>query len=236
MALKIGTGITIGGGITFSTIPPVAAGLQVNLNANIYEGTGPWIDSINQTQYVLFNNPDYSSSIGGGSFGFDPELGQYAYCSSPIPTLTNWTVEVWHYYDGTNSGPQPCIVTQQFTSSINFALGSLATSFPNLQAGFFNGSWQTQTPQTLTPGNWYQIVGTCDGTTVSLYINGTLVASSPWSGDPPASSGAGTFLMHRWDSADCWGGRLGIVRIYDADIGAAGVAQNWNANRERFGL
>jgi hypothetical protein len=42
--------------------------------------------------------------------------------------------------------------------------------------------------------------------------------------------------MHRWDNNDYWGGRLGIVRIYDADIGAAGVAQNFNANRERFGL
>ena len=237
MALTIGTGLTIGGGITFSTIPPVSAGLQVNLNAAIYEGTGPWIDSINQTEYVLFNNPDYSSSIGGGSFGFVPASSQYAYCSSTLPTFTNWTAEVWHYYDGTYSNAQPCIVTQQFGGGvINFAIGSLATAAPSLQAGFFNGGWQTPAPQTLTAGNWYQIVGTCNGTTVSLYINGTLVASLPWSGAPPSSSGLGTYLMHRWDASDFWGGRLGIVRIYDTNIGAAGVTQNFNADRTRFGL
>jgi hypothetical protein len=238
MALTIGTGITIGGGITFQTIfsSPVSAGLQVNLDAATYSGTGPWIDSVNSAEYDLFNNPNYSSIIGGGSFGFDPALSQYAYCSSTLPTLNNWTVEAWHYYDGTNSGAQPCIVTQEFTSSINFALGSLATSFPNLQAGFFNGSWQTQTAAGLSVGNWYQIVGTCDGTHVSLYLNGSLLTSSPWSGDPPESSGAGTFLMHRWDNDDYWGGRLGIVRIYDTDITAAGVTQNWAADQARFGL
>ena len=221
---------------TSQAAPPVTAGLQVNLDASTYSGTGAWIDSVNQAEYTLFNNPSYSSTVGGGSFGFDPTLTQYAYCNSTLPSLTNWTVEAWHYYDGTNSGPQPCIVTQEFTSSINFALGSLATSFPSLQAGFFNGGWQTQTSAGLSVGNWYQIVGTCDGTTVSLYLNGSLLTSSPWSGDPPASSGAGTYLMHRWDNSDCWGGRLGIVRIYDTDIGSAGVEQNWLADRTRFGL
>jgi len=109
MALTIGTGLTIGGGITFEAIfpTPVSAGLQVNLDAATYSGTGPWIDSVNSAQYNLLNNPTYSPSIGGGSFGFDPALSQYAYCSSTLPSFTNWTVEVWHYYDGTWTGGQP---------------------------------------------------------------------------------------------------------------------------------
>jgi len=222
---------------TSQTAPPVSAGLQVNLDAATYSGSGPWIDSVNAAQYTLFNNPDYSSIIGGGSFGFDPALGQYSYCSSTLPTLTNWTVEVWHYYDGTYTNSNPCIITQEFAAGvINFALGSLATSAPNVQAGFFNGGWQTQAAQTLTPGNWYQIVGTCNGTDVSLYINKVQVSSAPWSGAPPSSSTGGTYLMHRWDQADFWGGRLGIVRVYDTDIGLAGIEQNWIADQNRFGL
>ena len=222
---------------TSQSVPPVSAGLQVNLDAATYSGSGPWIDSVNAAQYALFNNPSYSSSIGGGSFGFDPALGQYSYCSSTLPTFTNWTVEVWHYYDGTYTNSNPCIVTQEFAAGvINFALGSLATSAPNVQAGFFNGGWQTQAAQTLIPGNWYQIVGTCNGTDVSLYINKVQVSSAPWSGSPPSSSTGGTYLMHRWDAADFWGGRLGIVRIYNTDIGLAGVEQNWAADQSRFGL
>ena len=238
MALTIGTGLTIGGGITFEAIfTPVTAGLQVNLDAATYSGTGPWIDSVNLAQYNLFNDPTYSPSIGGGSFGFDPTFSQYAYCTSSPATMTNWTVEAWHYYDGTTAGGEPCIVAQEYVGGgLNFAIGSLQTTPPALRTGFFNGAWQATDPQTLTPGNWYQIVGICSDTDVSLYINGTFVTSLPWSGVPPVSSNAGTFLMHRWDGGDVWGGRLGIVRIYDTDIGAAGVLQNFNADRARFGI
>jgi hypothetical protein len=42
--------------------------------------------------------------------------------------------------------------------------------------------------------------------------------------------------MRRWDNADYWDGRLAIVKIYDGDIRASGVAGNWNANKARFGL
>ena len=238
MALTIGTGLTIGGGITFTAIlpTPVSAGLQVNLDAATYSGTGPWIDSVNAAQYALFNGVSYSSTTGGGSFGFDPALTQYAYCSSTLPTFINWTVEAWHYYDGTYNVGDPCIVSQQYTSSINFALGSVSTSSPGLQAGFFNGAWQATNPQTLTVGNWYQVVGTCNGTDVSIYINGALMSSQAWAASAPSSSGGGTYLMHRWDNSDCWGGRLSIVRVYDTDITAAGVTQNWLADRARFGL
>ena len=222
---------------TSQVAAPLTAGLQVNLDAAAYSGSGPWIDSVNGAQYNLFNDPTYSATIGGGSFGFDPALSQYAYCTSTPATMTNWTVEVWHYYDGTTAGGEPCIVSQELGAGIiNFAIGSLQTTPPTLRAGFFNGAWQTQTAQTLSAGNWYQIVGICSNTDVTLCINGVAVASAPWSGGPPASSGLGTYLMHRWDSGDVWGGRLGIVRIYDTDIGAAGVLQNFNADRARFGI
>jgi hypothetical protein len=92
----------------------------------------------------------------------------------------------------------------------------------------------------LTPGNWYQIVGTCEDFggygLVKLYIDNVLLGTQYWSGTPPSSSGLGTYLMHRWDASDFWGGRLGIVRIYDTDIGLAGVRQNYLADRARFGL
>ena len=227
-------------GTSQGTPPPVSVGLQVNLDAATYSGTGPWIDSVNSAQYALYNGVTYSSTIGGGSFGFDPDLSQYAYCTSTPATMTNWTVEAWHYYDGTYDPGNPCIVSQEYTSSINFALGSVSATPPGVQAGFYNGGWQATDPQTLTSGNWYQIVGTCENLggygLVKIYINGVIQGTQYWSGVPPSSSSAGTYLMHRWDNADCWGGRLGIVRIYDTDIGAAGVRQNYLADRARFGL
>ena len=41
----------------------------------------------------------------------------------------------------------------------------------------------------LTPGNWYHIAGTYDGTTAKIYINGVLDASKPASGNTGNSTG-----------------------------------------------
>ena len=53
---------------------------------------------------------------------------------------------------------------------------------------------------------------------------------------PANRGGGGIYLMHRWDSDQVWGGALAIVRIYDTALDSAGILQNFNADRERFGL
>jgi len=146
-------------------------------------------------------------------------------------------VIAWHYYTGTNTGPSPCIVTERWpnaTSNLNYTLGNTSDTSPYLQTGFFNGAWEsTSTGITLTPNNWYQLVGTYDGSTVRLYVNNSLVASTSYSGT--AISGQnGIRLMRRWDNGEYWGGYLSIVKIYDGDIGAGGVAADYNANLSRF--
>jgi len=241
MSLVIGNNLTIEPGITISTSYSVVTNnLVLNLdagNVSSYPGTGStWTDLISARTFTLFNNPTFSSG-NGGSLDFAPTNDQYAYCSSSLPTMTNWTVEVWHYYTGTNDSGSPCIVTELYPPSINYTLGSTNDNSPLLSAGFFNGAWQvTPYNYTLTPGNWYQIVGTCDNTNVNLYINGSLIRTNNWYGSPPSSGGGGIFLMNRWDNPERWGGKLAIVRIYNTNIGASGVTQNYAADKNRFGL
>ena len=231
--------LTIGGGITFDGGISVEGGLSVvlNLDAATYSGTGPWIDSVNGLSFTLNNSPTHSPSVGGGSFDFVPASAQWADSATSLASLSTWSVEAWHYYTGVTSGSLPCIITETFTGgSINYTLG-YPNGSPDFQAGFYNGGWQvTPTGYTLpTADAWYQIVGTYDGNTIKLYVNDTLINQTSYTGTPQ-SSAAGIRLMNRWDSADYWGGKLAIVRIYDGDIGAAGVTANWNANRARFGL
>jgi hypothetical protein len=239
MALTIDGGITFGGGIGVGPdiLPPNYSSLVLNLDAATYSGTGPWIDSVNGLSFTLNNSPTYSAIVGGGSFDFVPASSQWADCSTSLASISTWSVDAWHYYEGTNTGSNPCLITETFVGgAINYTLGWPQAGPPNFQAGFFNGSWQvTPSGYTLTSGAWYQIVGTYDGNTVKLYVNDTLINQQSYTGTP-TTSGAGIRLMARWDSSEYWGGKLGIVRIYDEDIGAAGVTANWNANRARFGL
>jgi hypothetical protein len=221
--------------------PYVTDGLQLSLDAGdpaSYPGSGAtWTDTISSRTFALSNGPTYNSA-NGGYLEFDPASSQYALCSSALPTLTTWTVEAWHYYAGTNSSGSPCIVTDAFAGGgINYTVGNCTDTSPNLQVGYWDGNsfHPTPTGTVLTPGQWYQVVGTYDGTANRLYLNGAFVSSTA-STSVPASGNAGIYLMHRWDYSQYWGGRLGIVRIYDTALTASQVSQNFRADRSRFGL
>jgi hypothetical protein len=222
------------------TSPVVTSGLVLNLDAgnlSSYPGSGAtWTDTVQSRAFTLFGSPTYSSN-NGGYLSFAPASSQYAASTTSLTSsLSTWTVEAWHYYTGTNSGGNPCIVTETFpgsTSQINYSLGSNTTS--NLQSGFFNGGWRTTSATTLTTNAWYQIVGTYDGTTIKLYVNNSLVQSTSYAGTPARSQG-GIRLMRRWDTTDYWGGNLAIVRIYDNALNLTQIDQNWGAQRSRFGL
>lgn len=240
-------GMRLTGG-TYTSVPPLTYSPVLALDAATYIGYGNWIDTVGSREFQFPNGVGYDPDIGGGSFNFSPASNQWGYCSGSLPDLNTWTVEAWHYYDGTNGGAYDgqgaCIVTESFpgnTANINYSLGNNLGGTGqggnlDLTSGFFNGAWRTTAPgNLLIPGNWYQIVGTYDGVDNKLYLNNILVSTVPYSGTPISSQG-GIRLMVRWDNPDYWGGRLAIVRIYNTDIGSAEIAQNWDVNRARFGL
>ena len=240
--IQIGSGIEIGAGIGIgpAITLPGAVTLALSLDAGnpaSYPGSGTtWTDLIGGKTFTLYGGVTYNGA-NGGYLSFDPASSQYAECSTSLSDLNTWSVEAWHYYDGTNTGLSPCIVTEVFpgtTGFINYALGSLNDNNPALMAGWYSGSWN-MTGYTLTAGAWYQIVGTNDGTTTNLYVNNTLVEQFASTGTPISSQG-GIRLMQRWDNPEYWGGRVGIVKIYDGDLTQAGVTTSWNAHRARFGL
>jgi hypothetical protein len=222
----------------------VTDGLVLSLDAgniNSYPGSGAtWTDMIQSRVFTLFNTPAYSSN-NGGYLSFIPASSQYAQATSLSSSLSTWTVETWHYYTDTNSGLTPTIVTEVYpgsTSNINFNLGSQTSQGrTSLSSGFFNGAWRTTSATILTTNTWNYVVGTYDGITNKLYVNDLLVQSSSYTGTPISSQG-GIRLMRRWDdtSADFWGGRLSIVRIYNNALNTTQITQNYNAQKSRFGL
>jgi len=222
-----------------TTFPYVTSSLSLYLDAglaNSYPGSGStWTDVVNSNVFTLYNSPTYSSN-NGGYISFDPASNQFA-SGSGLGNLSTWTLEVWHYYTGTNTGASPCIITEQWpnnTANINFNLGNNSDSSPNLQTGFFDGAWRsTPTGYTLSANNWYHIVGTYDGSTIKMYVNNLLVQSASYSGTP-ISGGRGIVLMRRWDNPQHWGGYLGLVRIYSTALSSTSITQNYYNGSNRF--
>ena len=219
----------------------VTAGLLFHLdagNASSYPGSGStWTDLAGSgLTTTLYNSPTYNSA-NGGYISFVPSSSQYAQTSASLSVLTTWSIELWHYYNGTTTGGQPCILSEVFANgAINFFMGTLnGGTAPELQVGFFNNSWNITTTITLPSNGWYHLVGTYDGSTVKLYVNNVLTQTYTTS-EIPRSGEGGIRFMRRWDNPDYWGGGLAVVRIYTGALTTGQIATNYNASKTRFGL
>jgi len=242
VTITIGPGITVGAGVGISSIPapPLTPVLSLDAgNPASYPGAGgysTWTDTIGSMTFTLVNGPTYNSA-NGGYIQFDPGSGQYAASPTNLGTLAAWSIEAWHYYDGTNTPAGPNIFTEYpyGGGTINLGLGS-TNNASDLQTWWYGGGFQTTDPYTLTPGNWYQIVGTFDGTTLNLYVNNTVVQTTNRPPGGAANTGIGYGLMTRWDPGGFWGGRLAIVNLYNSALTGTEVTQNFEYYRSRFGL
>ena len=205
-------------------------------DSSSYPGTGTvWTDTVGGRVFNLINGPGYDPSNGGKFYFFAPG-NQYAQCNTSLPSLSTFSTVVWHYWDGSNTGSLPCILTEIYVGGpINYFLGNLQGAVA--QSGYFNGGFQVSPQFTLIPNNWYQIVTTCDsGQVVKVYVNNTLISSTQTTGSQPLSSNAGIRLMRRWDDNDYWGGYLATVGIYDVVLSTNQITNIWNSTKSRFGL
>jgi hypothetical protein len=249
MAIVIGPGITIGPGISMSGTdtapPPVTAGLVLNLDAgNVasYPGSGTsWTDTVGGKVFTLFNGPTYNSA-NSGYINFVAASSQYGSATSFGSALTQYTVEVWHLFNGTSSGAAPVLFGEGRATYSNFMMGTTGgvVSPLKIQGGFWNGAWQQGTSNPgdyYQPANgWHQFVNTYDGAQIKFYADNTLRITKTPSNFTIASSGLGLNIMRRQDVANYWGGGVSIIRVYNTALSAAEIEQNWNANKSRYEL
>jgi len=226
-------------------LPIVTSGLQVYLdagNTSSYPGSGiTWTDLTgNARNATLVNTPTYSSSQSGYLSFLDTSF-QCATIPN-IGNLSQWTIEAWTRITASLNGKVTAVVCNQFDgiNKLNFSLGTnrAPTSY-NLCTGFYDGTWRTTNGFTPTQNTWIQLIGTYNGTTLNQYVNSVLDTTLSYAGTP--QSGGEIRIARRWDSpnndsTNFYRGDISIVRIYNRALSTTEIAQNWNANRGRYGL
>jgi hypothetical protein len=155
--------------------------------------------------------------------------------SSVFNHTSQLTIESWVKFDGNSND----FIFEKGNVNTQYSLFSHGDDivFRTWHAG--NGGYQTLSPSKttagITNGVWHHIVGSWDGSTKRIYVDGVDKASVSKSGALTTNSnGAAIGSFGGTSSGYYFGGDIAIVRIYDKGLSADEVKQNYNAYKNRF--
>lgn len=135
----------------------------------VYNGSS-WVDIDSDGTGSAFTN-DYSLSFDGSDDYMD--LGT----SSTLSPTSALTISAWIYINGAGTGSLPTIYSSSKSSA--GTAGGIALAYVSNKIRFYldqsgSSSWVfAESNSTMNTSQWYHLAGTWNGSTVTLYVNGT---------------------------------------------------------------
>lgn len=213
---------------------------------NCYGGSGTSVNDLTPSGLTsTFNNASYSGSINQGSFHYDGINKRIIVPSSAITNLQkNFSFEVWFNKQGVGStGSSYDSIFQKEGGLSGFPVYGIRASTEanptNLVMYFaFDGSGShaqaTIKSNGITIGEWVCcFVTVSSGRVAKGYYQGELEASTTLSADLKDENN--TCTIGEGDNR-YWNGYIPIVKIYNRELSASEVKQNFDAIKSRFGL
>ena len=197
-------------------------------NTKSYPGTGTaWTDlSTVRNNCTLTNGPTYSAS-NGGYLSFD---GTNDYVYTPVNIDANpVTLSAW-FRASVVTGDRGILLNDNGGWDKGFEISSSAFAI-------HVGNNLVSTGITATANRWYCGTLVYTASSMAFYLDGVSV----WTGGAPAASTGSTLEIGRAFYSGGAGSRffngfISHVMVYNRDITATEVAQNFNALRGRYGL
>ena len=228
----------------------VTNGLVLALDAadrNSYvSGSTTWNDmSGNGNAGTLTNSPTYSIA-NGGTIVFDGTDDYIAFTyNSNVAFLSasSYTLEVFALPQS-SSASYPGLINRESNPGSGrdgYNLLHTQVGIPAGQVFIMTERWATGsgvqcgflTQTSSFYDKWHHIVGTYNGTNLSIYYDGVLQTSTSATGNITNTTKA---LEVATRSGDDYKGNLSITRIYNRALSAPEILQNYNAQKSRFGL
>jgi hypothetical protein len=219
-------------------------GLVLNLdaaNTASYNGSGTtWVDiSGSEFDGILTNGPTYVSSGASSSISFD---GTDDYCDISGTTNFNSNILTFSLWFKTNSTNLPFgyVFAKQIDGSYgSFWFYTVGGNSYRLGCGT-NNSYSESTSFSPNINTWYHIVGVYNGTNMLFYLNGSLTSTTAYAGGAPIKYASYPISLGRYGSlftnqisSAC---NIASFLLYNRDLSASEVLNNYNATKSRFGL
>ena len=196
--------------------------------------------SINNFNGELINSPPYTSSTNNKFFSFNGATNNRL-IRIPNSTLLDTqtpSVEVWIKTNATN---QNGFWFEKGTVNTQYSLFQESTSIQWRMV--LNGSLSTFSNIAVNVGintsSWFQVVGTFITGSRKLYVNGILKNSDSATGTIATNNGGmsiGAYGGYSGGRSYYYDGNIAIVRVYNKELLASEVLNNYNALKGRFGL
>lgn len=220
---------------------PVFSNLLVYLDAgnpSSYSGTGTtWTDLRGNENGTLVNGLTYSSD----NMGSLTTNGSNDYIRLDTVTGTGTSTQSFSYEIWVNPSDSDgnIMSMSQSNPQTGWNMPPIAADGGKFRGKIWSNSYLYS--PSFVQGNWYQVVLVWDYQNRSqlLYINGNLSDSE--SGITYSSSGSNNYLFFGQanpgaNNTGNFGGKYGIIRLYNKALTSGEILTNYSADRSRYGL
>ena len=187
---------------------------------------GPTFSSNNQGYIIFDGTNDYADIADSNSLDCTPEVTIDTWVN--FPSFTSWGGIVAKRSEATQRGNY---YLRCGNSIGQFQLGT----YP---AGTTHNIWVTSKTD-FTTNTWYHLVGTINGSTHKIYVNGVEYGGSfGWGGGTTMTADTLNLRIGMgYDTAGEPGNvKVSSVKIYNRALSLTEITQNYNVQKSRFGL
>lgn len=215
----------------------VTDGLILSLDtavSNSYPGTGTtWFDlSGNNYDATLTNGPTYSSD-DSGKLVFDGVDYINGVHNATLDLTGSMTAEAW-FRVTSNPGDWVRVIGKGSGSNRTFGLWYNVTATDFLYQRYGSSNMNAIYNATVTFNQWYHIVGTSNGSSHTLYLNGVSVGTSSTGSTFVSSTDPytlGWMNLHTYHHGD-----IAVGRLYNRALTSTEVQQNFDETKARYGF
>jgi hypothetical protein len=202
-----------------------------DISGNNYSGSltnGPTFSGIGKQAAIVFDGvDDYVNNVGDiSTFSFIQNTGIFTLSTWIKPAVLNKT----HYFLGNT----PTSIEKGFFHGL--------TSSNNLRFVIMRGNGSVvidvTTTTFLSTTDWVNIIIVGNGSTITVYKNGSLFQTSSGMSGFPTGDSSRTLNIGRINNytPETFQGNISVSQIYNRTLSAAEVLQNFNALRGRYGI
>jgi len=169
--------------------------------------------------------------IAGYSVSFDGTNDYVDLGTSDLLNPSSLTVSVWIYINGAGAGSLPTIYSS--SKSANGQSGGIAIAYASNKIRFYldrtgSSGWVfAESNSTVSTGQWYHLVGTWNGSTVTLYVDG-VAQSTTASASTIGYNTALPATIGKYTS-NYFNGLIDEVALFDSALSASNITSIYNS-------